>query len=62
MHLLNYYTEGNVPEALPGAKRMESDQITDSRSFDASWPAIPASAGITFVPDSGKITFTATPC
>ncbi len=64
MHLLNYYTEGNVPEAIAQVpKEWSADQITEFQEwFDSK---LAGNSGqrrrITFVPDSGKITFTRDP-
>ena len=64
MHLLNYYTEGNVPEALVQTpKEWSADQISEFQEWFDS-----ALAGnsrrrrrITFVPECGNIQFTRDP-
>jgi hypothetical protein len=64
MHLLNYYTEGNVPEALVQTpKDWSADQISEFQEWFDS-----ALAGnsrrrrrITFVPECGTIQFTRDP-
>jgi hypothetical protein len=64
MHLLNYYTEGNVPEALVQTpKEWSADQISEFQDWFDS-----ALAGnsrrrrrITFVPECGTIQFTRDP-
>ncbi len=64
MHLLNYYTEGNVPEAIAQVpKEWSADQITEFQEwFDSKLAGnLNQRRRITFVPESGSITFTRDP-
>jgi len=64
MHLLNYYTEGNVPEAIAQApKEWSADQISEFQEwFDSALAGNSARRRrITFVPQCGDIQFTRDP-
>ncbi|HET6842187.1 MAG TPA: phage portal protein [Candidatus Angelobacter sp.] len=64
MHLLNFYTEGNVPEAIAQApKEWSADQITEFQEwFDSALAGNSARRRrITFVPECGSIQFTRDP-
>lgn len=64
LHLLNYYTEGNVPEALCMVpETWSADQITEFQEwFDAKLSGDSATRRrITFVPQAGQLTFTRDP-
>lgn len=64
MHLLNYYTEGNVPEAIAQAPReWSADQISEFQEwFDSALAGNSARRRrITFVPQCGDIQFTRDP-
>jgi len=64
MHLLNYYTEGNVPEALVQTpKEWSADQISEFQEwFDSALAGNSARRRrITFVPECGAIQFTRDP-
>lgn len=64
MHLLNYYTEGNVPEAIAQApKEWSADQISEFQQwFDSAMAGNSAKRRrITFVPQCGDIQFTRDP-
>ncbi|HET9183262.1 MAG TPA: phage portal protein [Candidatus Angelobacter sp.] len=64
MHLLNYYTEGNVPEAIAQApKEWSADQISEFQEwFDSALAGNSARRRrITFVPQCGEIQFTRDP-
>ncbi len=64
MHLLNYYTEGNVPEAIVQApKEWSADQISEFQEwFDSALAGNSARRRrITFVPECGDIQFTRDP-
>src|SRR5690348_7157113 len=64
MHLLNFYTEGNVPEAIVQApKEWSADQISEFQEwFDSALAGNSARRRrITFVPECGAIQFTRDP-
>ena len=64
MHLLNYYTEGNVPEAIVQApKEWSADQISEFQQwFDAALSGnLARRRKLTFVPECGTIQFTRDP-
>src|SRR6185312_13614272 len=64
IHLLNYYTEGNVPEALAQVpKEWSADQISEFQEwFDSALAGNSARRRrITFVPQCGDIQFTRDP-
>lgn len=64
LHLLNYYTEGNVPEALAQVpSTWSADQISEFQEwFDASLSGnLAKRRRITFVPEVGKVEFTRDP-
>jgi len=64
IHLLNYYTEGNVPEALAQApKEWSADQISEFQEwFDSALAGNSARRRrITFVPECGNLQFTRDP-
>src|SRR6185437_4537496 len=64
MHLLNYYTEGNVPEALAQVpKEWSADQISEFQEwFDSALAGNSARRRrITFVPECGNLQFTRDP-
>lgn len=64
IHLLNYYTEGNVPEALAQApKEWSADQISEFQEwFDSVLAGNSARRRrITFVPECGNLQFTRDP-
>ncbi len=64
MHLLNYYTEGNVPEAIAQApKEWSADQISEFQEwFDSALAGNSARRRrITFVPECGTLQFTRDP-
>jgi hypothetical protein len=64
MHLLNYYTEGNVPEAIAQVpKDWSADQITEFQNwFDSALAGnLATRRRITFVPECGEIQFTRDP-
>src|SRR5258708_20816764 len=61
MHLLNYYTEGNVPEAIAQApKEWSADQISHFQEwFDSTLAGNSAKPlRITFVPERREVHFT----
>ncbi len=65
IHLLNYYTEGNVPEALAQVpKEWSADQISEFQEwFDSALAGNSARRRrITFVPECGNLQFTRDPC
>lgn len=64
MHLLNYYTEGNVPEAIAQApKEWSANQISEFQEwFDSALAGNSARRRrITFVPQCGTMQFTRDP-
>jgi hypothetical protein len=64
MHLLNYYTEGNVPEAIAQApKEWSADQISEFQNwFDSALAGnLARRRRITFVPECGTLQFTRDP-
>jgi hypothetical protein len=64
IHLLNYYTEGNVPEAVAQVpKEWSADQISEFQDwFDSSLAGNSARRRrITFVPECGTLQFTRDP-
>jgi hypothetical protein len=64
IHLLNYYTEGNVPEALAQVpKEWSADQISEFQEwFDSALAGNSARRRrITFVPECGNLQFTRDP-
>jgi Phage portal protein len=64
IHLLNYYTEGNVPEALAQVPReWSADQISEFQEwFDSALAGNSARRRrITFVPECGNLQFTRDP-
>jgi len=64
IHLLNYYTEGNVPEAVAQVpKEWSADQISEFQEwFDSALAGNSASRRrITFVPECGNLQFTRDP-
>lgn len=64
MHLLNFYTEGNVPEAIVQTpKEWSADQISEFQEwFDSALAGNSARRRrITFVPECGEIQFTRDP-
>lgn len=66
MHLLGYYTEGNVPEAIAQVPdTWNSDQIAEFQNwFDAALSGtenLGRRRRITFIPNCGKIDFTRDP-
>jgi hypothetical protein len=64
IHLLNYYTEGNVPEAVAQVpKEWSADQISEFQDwFDSSLAGNSARRRrITFVPECGSLQFTRDP-
>jgi hypothetical protein len=64
IHLLNYYTEGNVPEAIAQVpKEWSADQIQEFQDwFDAKLAGDSASKRrITFTPEVGSVQFTRDP-
>lgn len=64
IHLLNYYTEGNVPEALAMVPpTWSADQITEFQEwFDAKLSGTKAARRrITFIPEAGTVQFTRDP-
>lgn len=64
VHLLNYYTEGNIPEAIVQVpKEWSADQIAEYQQwFDAKLAGNSAMRRrVTFVPESGAITWTRDP-
>ena len=64
VHLLNYYTEGNVPEAIVQApKEWSADQISEFQEwFDSALAGNSARRRrITFVPECGPLQFTRDP-
>jgi hypothetical protein len=64
IHLLNYYTEGNVPEAVAQVpKEWSADQISEFQDwFDSALAGNSARRRrITFVPECGNLQFTRDP-
>jgi portal protein len=64
IHLLNYYTEGNIPEAVAQVpKEWSADQISEFQDwFDSSLAGNSARRRrITFVPECGNLQFTRDP-
>jgi hypothetical protein len=64
IHLLNYYTEGNVPEAVAQVpKEWSADQISEFQEwFDSALAGNSARRRrITFVPECGNLQFTRDP-
>jgi hypothetical protein len=64
VHLLHYYTEGNIPEAIVQVpKEWSADQISEYQQwFDAKLAGNSAMRRrVTFVPESGAITWTRDP-
>ena len=64
IHLLNYYTEGNIPEAIAQVpKEWSADQIQEFQDwFDAKLAGDSASKRrITFTPEVGSVQFTRDP-
>ncbi|HEX4604730.1 MAG TPA: phage portal protein [Candidatus Angelobacter sp.] len=64
LHLLNYYTEGNVPEAVAQVpKEWSADQISEFQEwFDSALAGNSARRRrITFVPECGNLQFTRDP-
>lgn len=64
IHLLNYYTEGNVPEAVAQVpKEWSADQISEFQDwFDSALAGNSARRRrITFVPECGSLQFTRDP-
>jgi hypothetical protein len=64
LHLLNYYTEGNIPEAIVQVpKEWSADQIAEYQQwFDAKLAGNSAMRRrVTFVPEAGTITWTRDP-
>src|SRR5579859_62672 len=64
IHLLNYYTEGNVPEAVAQVpKEWSADQISEFQEwFDSALAGnLARRRRITFVPECGNLQFTRDP-
>jgi hypothetical protein len=64
IHLLNYYTEGNVPEAVAQVpKEWSADQINEFQEwFDSALAGnLARRRRITFVPECGNLQFTRDP-